>query len=303
MTPRNQKPAWEDMVDRTPAQPAPPPRPPREKLQKDSKDRAMAAYMTHELRAPLTSIRSALGILDMQMAAKLAPEEKQILMMATRNADRLDALINDIMDFTKIRAGKLDMALEAVRPEELIEEVLDSLRSWAVQKGIRLVRTENDEPLPRVNADRLRGVQVLTNLLSNAIKFTPAGGRIAVSASIGRYDHHGTITFSVRDSGPGIPAADVKRIFRSFEQSALGSKAGSGTGLGLTLAKAMVELMGGRIWAEGWKGLGATFRFTLPIFSGDTTAPARPYPKPIEYHGILVGLYKRLNSVVAALFT
>ncbi|MEE8424293.1 MAG: histidine kinase dimerization/phospho-acceptor domain-containing protein, partial [Elusimicrobiota bacterium] len=107
MTPRNQKPAWEDMVDRTPAQPAPPPRPPREKLQKDSKDRAMAAYMTHELRAPLTSIRSALGILDMQMAAKLAPEEKQILMMATRNADRLDALINDIMDFTKIRAGKL----------------------------------------------------------------------------------------------------------------------------------------------------------------------------------------------------
>ncbi|MFA5138194.1 MAG: HAMP domain-containing sensor histidine kinase [Elusimicrobiota bacterium] len=269
--------------------------------QPEDPDRKLASYMTHELRAPLTSIRSALGILLMQIGERLNPEERQILHMAVRNSERLDSLINDIMDFSKIRAGKLTLDAAPVDPRELIQEAIESLRSWATAKGVRVVRVETDEPAPMVCADRKRTVQVLINLLSNAIKFTPAGGKVEVSAVLGRFDHTGAVMFKVKDTGPGIPGADLERVFRSFEQSALGQKTSSGTGLGLTLAKAMVELQGGRIWAESWRGLGATFLFTLPIYTGETQ-PVKLYPEPVHYHGLLTALYKRLNSVVAALF-
>lgn len=272
------------------------------KQAEDKKDRQLSAYMTHELRAPLTSIRSALSIMEIQLGSRLAPEEAQILKMAMRNSDRLNSLINDIMDFSKVQAGKMSVEKEALRPEELMQEALDSLRSWAVTKGIRLSRIESEEPLPHVEGDRKRTIEVLTNLLSNAIKFTPQGGKIEISARLGGYDHAGTVAFRVQDSGPGIPADERDTIFRTFEQSALGKKSGNGTGLGLTLSKAMVELMGGRIWAESWKGLGAAFHFTLPIHQKDHARSIRPYPKRIRYHGLLVNITRRLNAVVAALF-
>ncbi len=301
---------WEDLVDRSPkveeasAVVEARPEPPKPTLRQiaEEKEKQVSSYMTHELRAPLTSIRSALGILEMQLNDRLAAEESQVLRMAMRNADRLNLLINDIMDFTKVRAGKLTMEVGPVQPEEILQEAVDSLRSWAVAKGIRLIRVERDEPLPRVLTDRKRMVQVVTNLLANAIKFTPQGGNIQVSARLGGYDHVGTVVFRVKDSGPGIDPSDFKKIFKTFEQSALGVKTGKGTGLGLTLSKAMVELQGGRIWAESWKGLGATFLFTTPLFQGDTTAPVRAYSKKVRFHGIFVNLYKRLNTVVTALF-
>jgi signal transduction histidine kinase len=145
-------------------------------------------------------------------------------------------------------------------------------------------------------------VQVLVNLLSNAIKFTPEGGRIEVSAAPGRDEHLGTIVFTVKDTGPGIPGKDIERIFRCFEQSALGAKTSKGTGLGLTLAKAMVELQGGRIWAESAQGLGATLTFTLPISRSDTARPVMTYPQRAEYHGLLVNWFRRLNSLMLAIF-
>ena len=265
-------------------------------------DGKLASYMTHELRAPLTSIRSALDILSAQIEARLSPEERRIIDMAVRNSERLDALINDIMDFSKIRAGKMSMAPRSVDPRELIQEAVDSLRSWAVAKGVRLIRTDTDEPLPRVCADRRRAVQVLINLLSNAIKFTPGGGKVEICASLGRFEHTGMVLFKVKDSGPGIPHKDLQRVFQCFEQSAMGVKTSEGTGLGLTLAKAMVELQGGRIWAECWKGLGASFLFTLPASTGDGVRPPRAYPMPMDYHGLLVNVARRLNTIVAMLF-
>ncbi|MBI5242998.1 MAG: HAMP domain-containing histidine kinase [Elusimicrobia bacterium] len=265
-------------------------------------EQQLASYMTHELRAPLTSIRSALAILHEQLNSRLAADERQVMTLALKNAERLNSLINDILDFEKIRAGKMTVTLEALRPEELMAEAADSMRAWAVAKGLRLVCAEPEEPLPRVLADRKRTVQVLVNLLSNAIKFTPAGGKVEICAACGRHEHLGTISFKVKDSGPGIPHADLERIFRCFEQSALGMKASQGTGLGLTLAKAMIELQGGRIWAESWKGLGATFVFTLPIVQSDMARPVKAYPKPAEFHGLLVNVFRRLNAVVAALF-
>jgi len=265
-------------------------------------EQQIASYMTHELRAPLTSIRSALSILRDQLDGRLAPDERQILALAARNTERLGSLIDDILDFGKVRAGKMTMSLEALRPEELVAEAVDSMRSWAVAKGLRLVCVEPEDPLPRVFADRRRTVQVLVNLLSNAIKFTPAGRKVEVIAARGRHEHLGTIAFKVKDSGPGIPRQDLERIFHCFEQSALGAKASQGTGLGLTLAKAMVELQGGRIWAESWQGLGATLVFTLPILQSDMARPVEAYPRPTEYHGLLVDVFRRMNAFVTALF-
>lgn len=281
---------WEDLVDRSAPQPTAP------------TESQLGSYMTHELRAPLTSVRSAIGILAMNLEGRLTPEEAETLRLAARNAERLGGLIDDVMDFTKSRAGKIETSCEALVPEVLLDEAVESLRSWAVAKGVRLGRAQSEEPLPRVWGDRRRTVQVLTNLLSNAIKFTPPGGRVELSARLGRHQHHGTVQFRVKDTGPGIPAKDLEKIFRCFEQSALGLKASSGTGLGLTLAKTMVELMGGRIWAESWPGLGATLCFTLPLVAPCAAKPIDAYPKPIELSGLLVNLAKRLNTVVAALF-
>lgn len=295
--------AWEDLVDRSvrsgPAlsreagRPEAPTRPTESQL---------GSYMTHELRAPLTSVRSALGLLAMNLEGRLSPEEAETLRLAARNAERLGGLIDDVMDFTKSQAGRIETSCEALVPEALLDEAVESLRSWAVAKGVRLGRAQSEEPLPRVWGDRRRTVQVLTNLVSNAIKFTPSGGRVEISARLGRHQHQGTVQFRVKDTGPGIPAKDLEKIFRCFEQSALGLKTSSGTGLGLTLAKTMVELMGGRIWAESWPGLGATLSFTLPLVAPGAAKPVEAYPKPLEVSGILVGLAKRLNSVVTSLF-
>ncbi|MBI4348853.1 MAG: HAMP domain-containing histidine kinase [Elusimicrobia bacterium] len=266
------------------------------------KEQKLASYMTHELRAPLTSVRSALGLLEEQLATRLQPDEQQVLTLAMKNADRLAGLINDILDFSKIQAGKMSMQLETLDPLALLQEAVDSLQAWALARGVRLVRGPSAGGLPRVRGDARRITQVLTNLLSNAIKFTPAGGRVEVSARMGRAEHTGTIVFSVKDTGCGIPQQDLEKIFRCFEQSAEGRKTSNGTGLGLTLAKSMVELQGGRIWAESWKGLGSTFHFTIPIVSEDLAVPVEVYPRSPEYHGLLVDVFRRLNAVVAAFF-
>lgn len=283
---------WEDLVDRSP-KPEAPARPTEAQL---------GSYMTHELRAPLTSVRSALGLLAMNLEGRLSPEEAETLRLAARNAERLGGLIDDVLDFSKTRAGKMETSCEALVPEALLDEAVESLRSWAVAKGVRLGRAASEEPLPRVWGDRKRTVQVLTNLLSNAIKFTPSGGRVELSARLGRHQHQGTVQFRVKDTGPGIPAKDLEKVFRCFEQSALGVKASQGTGLGLTLAKSMVELMGGRIWAESWPGLGATLCFTLPLVAPGAAKPVAAYPKPVEVSGLLVSFARRMNAVVAALF-
>ncbi|MCX5789295.1 MAG: HAMP domain-containing sensor histidine kinase [Elusimicrobia bacterium] len=248
------------------------------------KDQRLASYMTHELRAPLTSVHSALNLLEDQLRDRLQPDEKQLLAIALKNTDRLAGLITDILDFSKIQAGKMTVERQPLDPGALLQEAVDSLQAWAITRGVRLLRRA-EGPLPRVRGDAKRIVQVLTNLISNAIKFTPAGGRVEVFAGLGRMEHSGTIVFSVKDTGPGVAPEDRGRLFHC-----------------LTLAKSMVELQGGRIWVESWKGLGATFRFTIPIVDEDLSEPVELYPKPAEYHGLLVGAFRRLNAVLAAFF-
>jgi signal transduction histidine kinase len=256
-----------------------------------------ASYLTHELRAPVTAIRLGLEILQEQVDLRLQPDERQMLALAVKNTARLEGLVNDIMDFSKIMAGRLKAERVACDPRELMRDAVDGMRSMAVAKGVKLA-FDDTEPLPRINAEPRRIIQILTNLISNGIKYTPVRGTVTISAKVGTREHAGTIVFKVKDTGRGIPAKDLDKIFDMFIQSG-NTKAAEGTGLGLTLARLMVDLHGGRIWAESWREVGATFFFTIPIAREDLRRPIEVYPKEVEVTGLLVSLAKRFNSFLA----
>lgn len=285
------QPQWEDLVIRQAPAPAAPRRAPARQVQ--------AAYLTHELRAPVTSIRLGLEILAEQVEGRLEADEKQMLSLAIRNTQRLESLVDDIMDYSKIAAGKMSLSRQACDARALVEEAIEALKAAALSKGIKLSK-DVDPLLPRCSAESRRVVQVLINLLSNAVKYTPARGGVSVSVCEGRYEHAGTLLFRVKDSGCGIAQDELETIFGIFEQAShTGTRKTAGTGLGLTLARAMVELHGGRIWAESWKGCGATFCFTIPVADADHLGPVEAYAKPFEFQGLAAELARRLNAVLA----
>jgi signal transduction histidine kinase len=301
---------WEDLVIRKPeAIPAPAPaRVPApaapapfavKPAASRSAHRIQAAYLAHELRAPVTSIRLGLEILSEQIENRLESDERQMLQLAIRNTNRLEGLVNDIMDYSKIAAGKLAIVKEACDARALADDAVDALKAAATAKGVKIVK-DVGPMLPRVAAENRRVVQVLINLLSNAIKFTPARGTVTVAVSEGRHEHAGTLMFKVKDTGAGIATDRLETIFSVFEQAGSSNvKSAAGTGLGLTLARAMVELHGGRIWAESWKGSGATFCFTIPIASVDLSRPVEVYAEPLQIHGLVAEFGRRFNAFLA----
>ena len=282
-----------------PAPAAPKPVPAASVAPKKAEPRVQAAYLAHELRAPVTSIRLGLEILSEQIEGRLQPDEKQMFALAVRNTQRLEGLVNDIMDYSKIAAGKMAIAKEACEARALVDDAADSMRAAAVAKGIKIAK-DVSPLLPRVAAENRRVVQVLINLLSNAIKHTPARGGVTVTATEGRYEHQGTILFKVKDTGCGIAQEELETVFGLFEQAGgQTTRKTDGTGLGLTLARAMVELHGGRIWAESWKGCGATFCFSIPIAPVDMVRPVAVYAEPLKFSGLLADFSRRFNAFLA----
>jgi len=227
-----------------------------EKLKED-----FISSMTHELRSPLTSIKMALDLLSRE---KLAPGVSAMLNTAIRNSERLNSIISDILDFSKLQSGKMIFKLTENDPREIAKNALDSMKAWGASKNITLSLI-NEGNLPPVHADSRRSEQVLINLLSNALKFTPAGGRIQISVDRGKNSLSNFVFFSVRDTGCGIKKEDQSRIFEKFVQAASGEKTG-GTGLGLAITKAMTVMQGGTITLESEEGKGSTFRISLPVF-------------------------------------
>ncbi len=223
------------------------------------------ANMTHELRSPLTSIKAALEIMSRD-ASKEDASGRGILNTAIRNTERLNSIITDILDFSKLQSGKLIFHPENTSAEETAREAADAMRAWTTSKGINL-RVTNEPGVPFIYADRRRTVQVLINLISNAIKFTPQGGSIEVSADAGKEALDGFVFFSVKDNGCGIKKEDQDKIFEKFVQVASGEKVG-GTGLGLAITKAMVVMQGGRLTLESETGRGSTFRVGMPVYRG-----------------------------------
>ncbi len=233
-------------------------------LQKVQRD--FIAHVTHELRAPLSSIRAALEIIQAEFGAKMETEETRMLATALKNSDRLAEMINGILDFSKIESGQMSVYPKPVEPEKIAQEAVDSLQPWAQKKRIELTLNAAGG-LPLVDSDAPRTVQVIVNLLSNAIKFTPAGGKITVKLARRTEDAATFVEFAVTDTGPGIPKEEQKRVFEKFAQIAGGESHVGGTGLGLSIAKALVHLQKGKMWIESEPGAGATFLFTLPVFA------------------------------------
>ena len=268
-------------------------------LRADMKTRVQAAHLAHELRAPVTSIRWSLEALAGQIESRLDGDERQMLSLAIRNTVRLEGLVDDIMDYSKLSAGKLALSKQACEARFLVDDAVDAMRAAAVAKGVRVVKSVSPL-LPRCAAESRRVVSVLINLLSNAIKFTPARGAVTVSVCEGRREHRGTLLFTVKDTGAGIPPERIEKIFGLFEQAgASGAKGAAGTGLGLTLARAMVELHGGRIWARSLHGCGAAFCFTIPIAPVDLARPVEVYAEPLQVHGLLADCARRFNAFLA----
>jgi PAS domain S-box-containing protein len=219
------------------------------------------SQVSHELRTPLTAIKGFTELLLDEDAGEVNGEQKEYLGIVKSNVDRLVALINDLLDISRIESGRIRLKLEPIDLAEIIRSVSTTMRPLIEGKDQTLA-LEVEPDLPPARGDHDRVVQVLTNLISNAYKYTPAGGALRVEA--GRRD--GLLHVAVTDNGIGIPAEDVPKLFTRFFRvdSSLTREIG-GTGLGLSIVKSIVELHGGTISVDSEPGKGSTFDFALPI--------------------------------------
>jgi signal transduction histidine kinase len=218
------------------------------------------ANMSHELRTPLNSIIGFSELLVQRLAGDLRPKQEEYVRDIADSGRHQLALVNDILDLSKVEAGRIDLERSAFPIEQVAASALALVRAQAVRRWIQL-DLSLDPGIDTIVADERKVKQILINLLSNAVKFTPDRGRVHVS--IRRRDE--AIEIAVADTGKGIAVADQARIFEEFAQARQGGFAQEGTGLGLTLAKRLVELHGGRIAVRSEPGQGSTFTFTLPV--------------------------------------
>jgi PAS domain S-box-containing protein len=228
----------------------------------------LLATVSHDLRSPLSSIKLSAGLLARGRVEDPArtPRLATTIMHA---AERMERLLAQLLDLAQLEARALPLERTAVDCASLIDGALELFRPAAMEKRMRL----DSECLPgvAVDADRDRILQVISNIVGNAVKFTPEGGAIVVRVQ--RTD--GEVLFSISDNGPGIPAEELPRIWSRFWKS---PSAGGGIGLGLAIARGLVEAHGGRIWAESCPGAGAAFHFTLPVAAGDVADPQPSLP-------------------------
>lgn len=217
------------------------------------------SIVSHELRTPLTSIRGSLGLLEGGVAGEMTPKAVELTRIARTNADRLIRLINDILDLEKMESGRMELRRRRIKLLDVCDAVVEELRGIASGAGVTVAVERGVNATVRADADRIH--QVITNLLSNAIKFSSDGDtvRVVVSDSAG-----GRVRVAVHDQGPGISNLDLDRLFQKFSQlDSSSSRAKMGSGLGLVIAKSIVEGHGGRIWVESEVGRGSMFAFEL----------------------------------------
>lgn len=215
----------------------------------------------HELRTPITAIRGYLSVF-LDEAKNLTPEQWKFIERAYSSSVRLDALVNNLLNTAHIERGIARLNLSVVNLEEIVYSIINDHNARIKEKGIKVELKKPPEPLPELQADPERMREVFTNLISNAVLYNKPNGRITISLE----KLNDSIQVSVSDTGIGIPKAAQKHLFKKFFRvgEALEEES-KGTGLGLYISKAVVEMHGGRIWVESELGKGTTFYFTIPI--------------------------------------
>ena len=219
------------------------------------------SIVAHELRTPMTSIKGYADLMLSGAAGPVSDTQMQFLVVIRSNVERLAALVNDLLDISRIEAGRVKFDIRPLHLDEAAHEVIASLQGEITSRNLEL---ELDIPshLPLVQGDRNRIVQVLTNLISNAYKYTPPGGHITLAL----HQTNGELQVDVSDTGIGIAPNDLDRVFERFYRADHEVVRGqAGTGLGLAIAKSIVEMHSGRIWVRSQLGKGSTFSFSLPI--------------------------------------
>jgi signal transduction histidine kinase len=218
------------------------------------------ANMSHELRTPLNAILGFTEMLLDDLYGDVPAEVKEPLVDIQTNGKHLLRLINDVLDLSKIEAGRMELALDEYSVQDVADTVRASLRSLASEKGLDFV-VEVERDLPEAYGDGKRITQCLLNLAGNAIKFTKQG-RVAIGVT----RQGAMLRYSVSDTGIGIPEDQIDAVFAEFRQvDATITREFGGTGLGLSITKKFVEMHGGRIWVESELGKGSTFFFTIPL--------------------------------------
>ncbi len=213
---------------------------------------------SHEMRTPLTSIHGVIKLLCAGHLGKLSESGQQMADLALRNSDRLERLVNDILDLERMQSGRDEIENQRCDSAELIQQIIDTLSAMADEQQIKL---ETDSPSIEFWGDRDRIIQTLTNLVSNAVKFSTANSKVWIRSQLQK----GEILFSVQDHGRGIPQEKLETIFERFQQvDASDSRKKGGTGLGLAICRHIVEQHGGKIWVQSVYGEGSTFYFSLP---------------------------------------
>jgi signal transduction histidine kinase len=221
---------------------------------------AFTSAVSHELRTPLAAIKEGIAIVLDGTSGTLHEHQKEFLELAKRNVDRLNRLINDILDFQKLESGRMVFKIEPNDINSLIREVALTMEPLLRQKGLDFSLNLLAD-LPKIRFDHDRIFQVMANLMSNSLKMTEKGSITVSTAAAGN-----TVRVSVKDTGCGIREDDIPRLFRQFEQLEGGSERRTGgTGLGLAISKQIVEAHKGKIWAESKYGEWTTFSFILPI--------------------------------------
>jgi PAS domain S-box-containing protein len=223
------------------------------------------ANMSHEIRTPMNSI---IGFTELLLDEPLSPVQKENLEIIRVNGDALLTIINDILDFSKMESDKLVLEDQPFNLRQCVEESMDLISIKALKKGLNVSYTFDKGVPDTIIGDPGRLRQVLANLLSNAVKFTDVG-EVKISVSSQQMEGTNEVHFEVSDTGIGIPQGSMHQLFQSFSQMEPSTtRFYGGTGLGLAISKNLVELMGGRIWAESEEGIGSTFHFTIRAPSG-----------------------------------
>jgi signal transduction histidine kinase len=226
----------------------------------DQMKKDFVSHVSHDLKAPLASIRQIMHLLLQEIPGSLNEQQKSLIRLSYKGAERLAAMVGNLLDVSRMEAGTMEYRMASNNIVALIEEVIEEFDVQAREKQIRF-KLESNEPSVQVECDRERIVQVIGNLYENALKFSPSDSEILTRIASGKA---GEIMISVADAGPGVPDEHKQKIFQKFHQVKSGKKmAGQGVGLGLAICKTIVEAHRGQIWVEDNPNGGSVFSFVL----------------------------------------